>query len=188
MARIALDIDDTLVPFVDPLREYLVYQHKVPRYTLPTPTKWCLHEQWGMSEHELWKLIDIGVDEDDLYRNTPPTPSDVRALHSLKEDGHTIHLVTARRGGSYGITELSTACWLHENKIPFDSLTYTQDKSIVSVDYAIDDNLDNVSAYRSTGAVSVVFDQPWNRHEDVGFRVLNLTDFADLVHRMEGDR
>lgn len=182
MARILFDIDDVLYPCVDTIRDYLVSDYEYTLDELPTPSTWDIHKHWGMSHEKLWNLVSQGVNEGHIFAVGKPIPGSAEAVRSLKDEGHKIHLVTARVGGDRGLSERWTVEWLNDNNIPYDSLTFSQDKTIIPVDFALDDRAENFTAL-NLHCRAFLMDQPWNQHVRTDYRVHDAQQFVFEVHR-----
>lgn len=186
MARILVDIDDVLFPFIDSLRDHLVLHRVKLREDLPDPTSWEFSEQWGVSHEELWAKANFAIGMR-LFLRADPYPGAAEALQELKTLGHTIHLATARFGGPTGLLHQDTAIWLEDNCIPFDSLSFTSDKTIINADYAIDDRVKNYKELEQQAVVVFLLDRPWNQDKD-GYenrRVYSLAEFVEFVKKAE---
>jgi uncharacterized HAD superfamily protein len=97
-------------------------------------------------------------------------------MNRLREDGHTLHIVTYRTVGRRATQ--NTMEWLQRESIPYDSITFSKDKTIVNNDFFIEDNLDNFHALNRAGIVCYLMDRPWNEIENVyNRRVSGWEDF-----------
>lgn len=183
MSRIMLDVDDVLFPCVASIRRYFIDELGYSPEQLPAPTTWEIHTHWGLDRAVLWNLVTDGANEG-LFCKSPPFPGTRAAMQALKTDGHTLHLVTARIAGDIGVAERSTVEWLRINRLPFDSLTFAKDKTIVAVDYALDDKVENCEALADS-CRPWVMDQPWNRHNTTLRRVHSLSEFVKEIRKWE---
>jgi hypothetical protein len=178
-----VDLDGTIYPFVQVFRSYLVTVELYAPGPLTPPKNWRIHEDWGIPVKELWQAHDRGVDAGFIYRRGDPMPGTLDGLRLLASAGVSIHIVTARFGGSPGVMRKSTADWLCRHKIPHDTLHFIRDsKRIVRADWAVDDwakHLEHFPKY-----MGFLMDQPWNQDSDRP-RVTNMVQFAKYVLGME---
>lgn len=99
------------------------------------------------------------------------------SLINLKNNGHDIHIITHQFKG----LEAYTIRWLINNEIPYDSITFSEDKSIVNVDLFVDDKVENLQRVQFFGnAISLCFDQPWNKNFN-GKRISNLDEIFPFI-------
>lgn len=179
MARIGVDIDDVIFPWYG--RAHRASERAgitngiEPRTWYPYREYGCTREQWFAA------LAGVTVGDCWLY-DGEPSPGAVVALTKLREAGHTIHLVTARGYLANGhVIRAKTAFWLEEWAIPHDTLTFSQDKTVVQTDWFIDDNARNVSAVWEAGSRALLVDQPWNADVPWHDRVGSIAEFAHIV-------
>lgn len=177
MSRVGVDLDGVCYDFADSLRTFLEGTHR--KY--PEPTRWEFYEDWGFTLPEFIELCHEGVNAGVIFTEGDPFPGTVEALTRLHSAGHTIHIVTDRSFGSAGGSEAATRLWLDGHKIPFDSLTFTSDKTIVRADYFIDDKLQNYDELFAAGVEVYLFDRPWNQHPTPRDRVSSLAEFVEKV-------
>ena len=95
---------------------------------------------------------------------------------------HSIHIVTHRPAEAHATTRR----WLREHNILHDSLTFSEDKTVVKTDVFIDDRPENVEALLAKGVQAVLYDRPWNQHADGLPRVNTLVQFRDFVKAVGG--
>jgi hypothetical protein len=119
-----------------------------------------------------------------LFFSQEPHDGAVEGLHKLRELGHTLHIMTYRIfPGAINNTDR----WLEKHGVPFDSLSFTKDKTIVPVHVMIEDNVENARILRDNGTVAVVVNRAWNQEWD-GIRigqdpeVPEWEEFVDFVN------
>lgn len=133
---------------------------------------------WGMDPEHFWEVIYEAVEAGEVWCKGEPMPGSLEALATLRDMGHSIHIVTHRTGA-----ERATVNWLIENEVPHDSITITKDKTIANVDLFIDDYEGNWAALNEAGIPCVLMDQPWNRHVTDAIRMKGWPEFVDYVKR-----
>lgn len=164
--RIGIDLDGCVYDFVDSLRQYLVLYEGWDPDELPPETCWGFFwTDWGIPFAEFKRLCDDGVDRRQIFYHGAPIDDyrghSVGALCALKAAGHSLHIVTDRNFGTHSAS--NTARWLGHFEIPFDSLTFSADKTCVPTDVFIDDRPGNVETLRAAGVEAWLLD---NGRED----------------------
>ena len=179
--KLGVDLDGVCYGFVDSLRHYLVTHHGYIDHELPDQEGWNFHEdQWGLTFDEFVKFCDEGVDAGVVFSHGEPLEGTREAFTAMREAGHTIHVVTDRRFGSKSAH--NTVDWLNEWGLKYDSITFTPDKTILNVDYILDDrdkNYVEISAARN--AIPVLLSRPWNVDLPNALRVDDWQGFLDIV-------
>ena len=75
-----------------------------------------------------------------------------------------------------------SAKWLHRHGLHFDSLTFSADKTVVSLDVMVDDKIANYDALETAGVEAWLLTRPWNQHDKTPRRrVLDLLHFAEVI-------
>ena len=177
MSAVGIDLDGVCYDFADSLRTFLEGTHR--KY--PNPIRWEFYEDWGYSLEEFLDLCHDGVDAGVIFSHGEPFPGTRDALLRLRAAGHSLHVITDRSFGKGGGSEAATRVWLDTHKIPFDSLTFSPDKTIVRTDYMIEDKLSNYDALRAAGCEVYLLDRPWNHDDGTRLRVHSLDQFANEV-------
>lgn len=106
----------------------------------------------------------------------------VRMLHAL---GHPIHIVTSRPR----MAVAPTIEWLDLHDFPYDSLTFSKDKTIVRTDAFVEDHVGNYHELEDSGSIPFLVTRGWNRESPGAlFRVDDIGQFARMVAgRTAGD-
>lgn len=188
MARIGIDLDGVIYNFEESVRHYLVNWEGYSRDELPDPTGWHIDKQWGMTRKQFQMYCHLGVDIGVIFLHGGAIRAAREGVSALREQGHTIHICTARDYGQSGASASNTARWLAHESIYYDSLTFSHDKTIVAVDYMIDDRIENYDALVGAGVRAVLMDQPWNQDEEDQrgrVRASDMLDFANMVASYE---
>jgi 5'(3')-deoxyribonucleotidase len=177
--RIMIDLDGCLYNWVESLRQE-VFLNAIR--DMPEPTKWEFWDEWGLTYEEFKAVFTLGVNAGRIFARGEPAQGGVVVLQSLRQDGHTIHIVSNRSIGSRSLT--NTAGWIREWGVPYDTFTLAADKTIIKTDIAIDDCTDNLIALRKAGTRAICFDHPWNQDWN-GERVSTWMEFYKLVKDAE---
>lgn len=168
------------------LKHYLVHYRGFSAFDLPDSLTWNFwKDQWGMTMDEFLGYCNDGVDAGVVFGWGQPEDGTAGVLYELQERGHTIHLVTHRMFGDRSVQ--NTEDWLKQNNIPFDTITFAKDKTVIPVDLFFEDNVDNYNALVDAGTAAVLFDRPWNQDATDATRVYNWYDFETLVDDMESE-
>ena len=97
-----------------------------------------------------------------------------------------IILMTARPYAEMYRIYPDTLAWLTKNELPYDGIVWSRDKGIdtlknfKNVDWAVDDNPENVRRLREAGITTIMI-----RNEFDGERTMNLYKLAERIHKME---
>jgi uncharacterized HAD superfamily protein len=176
--RLGIDIDDVLFPWFDKAHAAC---ERAGVTNGANPTRWAMYEDYGITLEDWLAVMDAATLDGSLYTGEP-YPGAVEALATLREAGHTLHVVTARGFFQHGdLIRKATVDWLRENDVPHDSLTFTKDKSFVRVDAFVDDSWKNVSDLVAAGIPTWMVDAPHNRDNEYHQRVPSVVEFAQAI-------
>lgn len=180
--RIGVDIDDVLFPFWDNAHRACV---KAGITNGVTPSCWRPYEDYGCSPQDWFDALEVATLNGSLYGGKPIAGS-IEALHQMQDTGHQIHLVTARGYFRYSdLIKRATVAWLETWLVPHDSLHFTQDKTLVRVDVAVDDRPENVTALEASGIPAWLVRAPHNGHAHHHQMVDSLEEFAAIAASWE---
>lgn len=180
--RVGIDLDGVCYDFSASVREYLCNRAETHQPDVCTmPTRWEFYEDWGLSLDEFLNTCHDGVDAGIIFAHGEPYPHTAEAFQWIKAAGHSIHIITDRSFGTQGRAEAATRAWLDCHSLPFDSLTFSADKTIVRVDAMVDDKPANYEALRDAGVDAYLLTRPWNQHVPDAARVLDLLHFAEVI-------
>lgn len=180
MANIGLDLDGCIYDFDLQMRLWL----KQNGYgDLNPPTKWKCYEDWGMTFEVWFKEFEDSINSGFMFVEGEPIEGSLEVLTKLKEDGHQLHIVTHRVFGHRSVH--NTMDWIQRVGLPFDTLTFAKDKTIVRTDFFIEDRLENYFELRRAGVDAVVFDQPWNQYWDKDENYEAIVPMYDRVFSWE---
>lgn len=174
--RIGIDLDGVAYDFGAALKKFLVDHEGFDEALLGETKVWDFFLEWGLSLESYLDYYAKGVDAGVVLLHGDPHEGCRWFMNRLREDGHTLHIVTYRTVGRRATQ--NTMEWLQRESIPYDSITFSKDKTIVNNDFFIEDNLDNFHALNRAGIVCYLMDRPWNEIEDVyNRRVSGWEDF-----------
>ena len=178
--KIGFDLDAVLFDYHKAFKlmaEDLGWHH---RDKITPPTQWEVWKDWGITKDEWWAFAHLAA-RHGLYLALPPAEDALWALKSLKSRGHSVHIITDRRGK---FAREDTITWLDEHKLPYDSITFAKDKTIAAVDFFLDDKTENVETMLRAGAQAVLMSHPWNETAPLP-RVDSLTEYVELIEDAE---
>lgn len=178
--KVGVDLDGVCYDFAGSLRAYLDTLGGLP-HGYPEPTRWEFYEDWGFDLQGFLSLCHDGVDAGVIFSYGEPYPNTAEAFAWIKAAGHSIHIVTDRSFGANGASEAATRAWLDCHGLPFDSLTFSPDKTIVRLDVMVDDKPENYAALTAAGVDAWLLTRPWNKHVEGAQRVLDLLHFAEVI-------
>lgn len=177
--RIGIDLDGPVYDFVASLADFINWATSRPFSELGPATKWDFYKDWGYTFEEYTQFVKYGVELGTVFGSGMPKSGARGAIRTLHAAGHTIHIVT-NRAISPRAQEL-TVRWLAKWEIPYDSLTFSNDKTIVHTDYFIDDLPANVDALRAVGVQAFLLDCGYK--EQVGHPHL-ISSWGDFLREV----
>ena len=174
--KIGIDLDGCVYDYVGALRHYFAATSGVDPASVPPVTQWEIWACWGITEREFWQLAADAITEGEVFLSGDACPGAIEALFDLVERGHELHVVTARRRELDAISQ--TIYWLQQWNVPFKSISFSSDKTLLQLDAFVEDNLDNAKAIDAADGFAILLDRPWNADP---FFVGRAADWADVV-------
>jgi 5'(3')-deoxyribonucleotidase len=182
--RIGVDVDEVLYPLIPNLAAWMSHATGRPIEEFPVPTDWDFSKEWDLPYDAAMGLFHEAVDAEAVWRYGAPCKGAQFAMYSLMKAGHTIHLVTDRNViGTRGKAIQSTAAWLYEEDIPYTSISFVTDKSLLDVDLFVDDRPVNVESMTAKGIESWLVNAAHNMDYEWDKRVTGIDAFAQMVLR-----
>ena len=189
--KIGVDIDDVLYPWYRTAHEVC---EEVGITNGKTPTTWQVQDDYGCSLEEWIEALSEATVSGRLYE-APPFPGVLRSLERLVEAGHEVHLITARGWLQHGpVIKGHTIRWLWNWEVPYTSLTFARDKTILRADVFVDDHPKNWAALWAADLPCFLVQQTWNHDDHIDpalhnlaaeTRVDSFNHFTDLVIKGE---
>ena len=177
--RVGVDLDNVVYNFTKKACEAVLREGFV---ISSEPDCWDWFLPSGLTRERFLEIISDSVDDLQFFWKGDMLDNAADHISRLREAGHEIHIVTYRDYGKIYTAEQATRYWLNTKGVEFDSLTFSQDKTVVSVDVFIEDNLDNYDALEAAGTKAYLVNRTYNQVEDDGRRrVDSFGDFADLI-------
>lgn len=179
---IILDFDDVIYPFTEGVMDVLRAEGVDKGRTI---TQWNMHEDFGMDRQEFWRLLHKPEHFDTLYGRR--IEGRVRMhLEDLMIAGHTLHVVTARKGAHL---ERQTRHVLEKHRVPFHSIIFAHDKGSMidplDASFSLDDRPENYLELDRDQHLTYLMERPHNRqfrdaHPTVR-RARDMKGFVDTV-------
>ena len=181
MLKIAIDFDSTLFPTLEKVLDIYNNRHTT-NISLSQIVTYSLHESLGNNIAD--ELLNIFVDQN-VYTNLHPYSNSIKTVKYLIEHGHEIYIAT-----SSDIENLKWKEQLLQKYFPFipkKNLICIHNKSLLSVDVMIEDNMENLI---QTFAERICFDQPWNSNKEKDYvysisRAYNWSDVINIINDIE---
>jgi len=167
--RIMVDLDGVVYPFSDVFLSYA----GLP--VMPA-SQWGFYKDAGFTDETFLQKFVEGVDAGIIFAIGKPIEGSLEGMAELRRRGHTLHLVTDRFVGKR--SQENTERWLIEHEVPYDTLTYSRDKTIIRTDAGIDDKPSHVDALRLAGCHAFLFDR--GRSDQKGHRRI-VSDWPSFV-------
>jgi hypothetical protein len=179
--RIGVDLDGVGFNFHRSLQRY--YDSVGLDYDVIGTKTYEFYDELGIPFEEYLEHCRLAADQGFLFCGDT-RPGTKEALDKIKGLGHTIHIATDRRFGTTpSVSHGHTSRWLEENDLPYDSLTFSADKTVLRVDMFVEDKLENYDALDQSGVDAWLINRRWNLRDDTRQRVENILEFADVVEK-----
>lgn len=134
---------------------------ELPQIVPPRGAHWDFYDVYGLDWPQFEYISELGVEEDRIFRHGEMMPNAAEVMMLLQNHGHSIHIITHRFFGEKSVSH--TEAWLQDRNVPFDTLTFAKDKSIVGVDLLLDD-LDKNLLSMGDDTIKVLMANTWNDH------------------------
>lgn len=183
---IALDVDDTVMPYVPLLRDLLEEKYGIVK-KVEDFTQW---EFTNFPEDIREKILGI-VGSGEILPLQYPWLSSTRMISGFLKDGHKV--VFASAVNSHNMTVRAAQISQHFPNV--DDVMLGNRKDLLECDFLLDDNADNI--LHSHAKYPVLLRRPWNQHitremaRCMGFRIVNThEEFQSIVREkaMEAER
>ena len=172
MVNIGLDVDgvlrDMMTPFVtkyneefsDGVTSYFDVKSYDLKESFPSYDSSMLYE---------WK--------NELFRDAPRHLDTKGFVGEISRYGD-VHIVSAQ---PFGLEDL-TLEWLRKNEVLYESVSFIEDKSLLDLDYLVDDNPKNINEAKGVG-LGVL--RPWNVNSNQGV-FMKPSTIVSYLSRVEG--
>jgi len=180
---VGIDLDGVVYPFTTAFRKYC--QDVLGDGDYPDPQTWTFYKEWDISSDNFTKMLEEGPVTHNLFANEVPMEGSQEAWELLRTLGVKVHVITSRPHTAWA----QTAQWLVTHGLTPDHLFFTHDKAILShvaeqESAMIDDHVEYYEQLENAGVISVLRNQPWNRHKENARRAESLLEFATLIEKV----
>lgn len=178
---LGVDLDGVCADHTAAFRTVVATELGVDPSTLVEQRTWDFTE-WGIDRAEFDRLHRLAVLEHRMFRTMPSIPGAAETLWRLSDAGVWIRLITHRLITNWGhaVAVADTVAWLDEAEIPYRDLCFLGVKPQVEADVYVDDAPHNIAALRDSGALALVFSQPYNADLD-GPRAAGWAEVEEFV-------
>lgn len=187
--NIGIDIDNVISNFDEVLKkEFLIHDKELRNTGIINPEAYMTKGMFDWTDDEIWTfyLENIG-------RITPSL--DViegasKYIKKLKQDGHTIYIISGRDNGEYTDSYNMTKNWLEKYDITYDKLFLvdaynSHSKTEIclenNVDIMIDDSKRMCTDIKKHGIRAFIMDTPYNRDTNEFKRVCSWKEIYDII-------
>ena len=189
--NIGIDIDNVISNFDEVLKQEFLKHDKELRNTGIINTE--AHMTKGMfdwTDDELWPFYLENIER--IAQKLDVIEGAKEYIEKLKEDGHTIVIITGRDNGEYTNPYDMTKKWLKEKRIEYDKLiltdAYKNNKHAKTekcfennIDIMIDDSVRNCRDCIENNITTLLMDTPYNRAEKDITRVHNWKEIYEFI-------
>jgi len=169
--RVLIDLDGVVRDFVGSLTK--IYKYHYPDHDVQPIVSRRLEDFFPIGD-QIYKFVKSEQIEK-IMADADAYPGALDALDKWK-DKFDIVIVTSQPDFSRAATYM----WIGKNDIPTNEVHVTYYKSEIDGYALLDDFIDNLVEFQSTGRLAVCFDQPWNRDWE-GPRVKTVDEFFRLI-------
>ena len=190
--RIGVDIDNVISTFNEELLEEFLKHNKKLGYgnEINKDADYITRGMfnWGEDKVELYYKDNI----ERIVNNLNVKSGAKEYIDKLKEDGHSIYIITGRDNGEHSDPYNNTKKWLDDNSIKYDKLILTNayknhihgksEKCIENnVDIMIDDSVNICMDCTNSGITTLLMDTPYNRKNNDITRVHSWKEIYEYI-------
>ena len=171
--NIGIDIDNVISNFDEVLKkEFLIHDKELRNTGIINAKAYMTKGMFDWTDDEIWTfyLENIGK----ITPNLDVIEGAKEYIEKLKNDGHTIVIITGRDNGEYKDPYTMTKKWLKEKGIVYDKLIFTNgykngkqgkaEKCLENdIDVMIDDSKRMCKDIKDNGIRALLMDTPYNR-------------------------
>lgn len=180
--NIGFDKDGVIYDYTKAFHNYLRssgIRPDLPEDYVPSHWNWFQNEPINITMEEYLRIHNQGIQEMQIFWIGELLDPDIPfQMQRIIDAGHNLNIVTYRLGFS---AETATYKFLFDNKIPFSSVVFSKDKTVVDNDYFIEDNLNNYDALDAAGIKVYLLNQSYNQEKDNRRRVDSVKEYVDIV-------
>ena len=122
--NIGIDIDNVISNFDEVLKkEFLEHDKELRNTGIVNPEAHMTNGMFDWSDDEVWSFYLKNIER--IIKSLDVIEGAKEYIEKLKEDGHTIVIITGRDNGEYTNPVEMTQKWLKKNNIYYDKLIFT---------------------------------------------------------------
>lgn len=158
---VIVDLDNVVYPWTEMMSEEL-WRLAGVKVEMGDYRTWSVWNDWGVPKGLFDWVWEQSIREGVMYATGLPLSGAVDALWEISDMEYHIHIATARlnKFRLHDKAVESTVKWLKRYAIPYRSLSFTEDKSLLSGEAIIDDNPKNIET--SPARNKILFPAPHN--------------------------
>jgi len=188
---IGVDIDDTIAKTEEYIFEKAIeYDKTIRNKGVFKPYEYYICKRFDWNEKEQMEFIS---QYNEFAKDLEPKENVRKVFEKIKENGHTIILITTRNNIVYHEPDKICEEWMQKHNIPYDKLyTNAIQKDIIcmneNIDIFVDDkprNCENV--FNSCAKTEILlFDSKINKDENRFKRVYSWLEIEKIIDEMSG--
>ena len=189
--NIGIDIDNVISNFDEVLKqEFLKHDKELRNTGIINPEAHITKGMFDWTDDELWPFYLENIER--IAQKLDVIEGAKKYIEKLKEDGHTIVIITGRDNGEYKDPYTMTKKWLKEKGIVYDKLIFTNgykngkqgkaEKCLENdIDVMIDDSARICRECFQKNIPTLIMDKPSNRDETEIARVHNWKEIYKFI-------
>lgn len=186
--NIGIDIDNVISNFDEiATKEFLIYDKELRNTGIINPEAHFTKGMFDWTDNELWSFYLENIER--IAINLDVIDGAKEYIERLKEDGHTIIIITGRDNGEYKDPYTMTKKWLKKKGIVYDKLILVNgykgkaEKCLENdIDVMIDDSSRICRECFRNNITTIIMDRPCNRNENEIPRVHNWKEIYEFIN------
>ena len=193
--RIGIDIDNVISNFDEVLKKEFLEHDKALRNTgIVDDNLDITSGMFDWSKEEVCDFYYPNIER--IVKSLSLIDGSKEYIDKLKNEGHSIYIITGRDNGEYSNPVEMTKGWLDKYNIYYDKLIFTNAYDKVAkarsclennIDIMIDDSVSICKSCLDNGIVSLLMDKPCNRSSNIT-RVYSWKDIYNFISSYRDDR
>lgn len=183
---VLVDLDNVVYPFTQVMASVIAGSTEInqrPEDLLKLCKSWEIWDDWGIPKGVFDFLWERAIEQGIVWgteMKVSPIPGAQTGLWKLSDAEWHIHIVTSRlnKFRLHDMAAQNTVKWLATWSIPYRSLSFTEDKSLIQGDVIIDDQMNNLENHPAEK--KILFPAPHNEDVTLVDSVVELTRDPDL--------
>ena len=178
LTRVGIDIDGPMYELYTAVTDIVGMETQLQ--------EWEFYREWGWTEEEFNEFYADAILNKDLLNRVPASYGVKTTMELLKNMGYELVLCTVRGVGLADeikdAAQQQTVDWLQQNKVPYDELIFSTNKTDARSFCFFDDNIQNYEAVaRTRSCVSWLYSLPYNERHHAPNRVHEFRHIPSAV-------